>query len=132
MPGGVNAYASADICGSVNFWMCLERGVGAVTEAEILAASAAGRVLDCWDGGVRRVVDAALLRRCCHEKKDQVDPRGISLRGGAIAGSLDLTGLDVRFPLRLEDCEFGRSASKPPGLRRASAHAHPWQRGPTR
>jgi hypothetical protein len=79
----------------------------AVGEAEILAASTAGRVLDCRDNaGARRPVDAALIRRCCHELKDRVDPRGMRLLGAAIAGTVDLTGLDVRFPIRFDDCEF--------------------------
>jgi hypothetical protein len=51
-------------------------------------------------------VDAALLRRCCRELKDQIDRRGIRLRKAAIAGTLDLTALDVPFPLRFDDCEF--------------------------
>jgi hypothetical protein len=77
-----------------------------VGEAEVVAACAAGRVLECGDGSTRRSVDAALLRRCCDELNGQVDRRGIRLRQAAIAGSLDLSGLDVRFPLCFEDCDF--------------------------
>jgi hypothetical protein len=51
-------------------------------------------------------VDAGLLRRCCHRLKDQIDPRGIRLQNAAIEGTLDLAGLDARFPLRFEGCEF--------------------------
>ena len=74
-----------------------------VGEAELLAAASAGRTAECGDGGARRPVDAALLRRCCHQLKDQIDPRGLRLRGAAIRGSLDLAGLEVPFPVRFEE-----------------------------
>jgi hypothetical protein len=77
-----------------------------VGEAELLAAAGAGRPLVCGDAGRFRCVDAALLRRCCHELRDQIDPRGIWLQHAAIAGSLDLAGLEVKFPLRFEGCHF--------------------------
>src|SRR6266566_9459619 len=80
--------------------------MSAVSEGEVLAASASGRVLDCTDGSSRRTFDAGLLRRCCRELKDQIDPRGLRLHGAAITGPMDLAGLDVPFPLRFEDCEF--------------------------
>ena len=78
-----------------------------IGEAELLAAAGAGRALVCGDGGTRRRVDAALLRRCCHELRDRIDPRGIWLQNAAITGSLDLAGLEVTFPLRFEGCHFG-------------------------
>ena len=78
-----------------------------VGEAELLAAATAGHVLVCGDGGTRRAVDAALLRRCCRELRDRVDPRGVRLSNAAVTGPLDLTGLDVPFPLRFERCSFG-------------------------
>jgi hypothetical protein len=77
-----------------------------VSEAEIMAACGAGLVLDCSDGRARRVVDAALLQRCCDELGEQVHRRGIRLRRGAVAGSLDLSGVDVSFPVHFEDCDF--------------------------
>ncbi len=77
-----------------------------VGEAELLAAAAAGQVLVCGDGGTRRPVDAALVRRCCRQLRDQVDPRGVRLRGAAVTGPLDLAGLDVPFPLRFDGCSF--------------------------
>jgi hypothetical protein len=77
-----------------------------IGEAELLEGVVAGRVVDCEAGGTRRRVDAELLRRCCHEFKSQVDPRGIRLRNAAITGLVDLAGLDVPYPLRFEDCEF--------------------------
>jgi hypothetical protein len=79
-----------------------------VTEAEFLAAASAGHAVECGDSNsTRRPVEAALLRRCCHELKDRIDPRGIRLQDAAIVGSLDLAGLDVPFPLRFDGCEFG-------------------------
>ena len=77
-----------------------------VSEAELLAAGRLGRVLDCADGGARRPVGAGLLRRCCLELKDQIDPRGLRLRHASVRGPVDLAGLEVPFPLRFEGCEF--------------------------
>ena len=77
-----------------------------VGEAEVIAACGAGHILECAEAGARRPVDAALLRRCCDELSEQMHRRGIRLRQAAIAGSLDLSGLDVRFPLVFEDCDF--------------------------
>lgn len=65
----------------------------------------AGGVLDCGDGG-RRAVDAALLRRCCHELQGRVDARSIRLRNAAISGSLDRASMVVPFGLRFDCCEF--------------------------
>lgn len=77
-----------------------------VGEAELLAACAGGRVLDCADGGSRRSVTAALLRRCCDELAEQIDRRGVTLQNAAVTGHLDLSGLGIPFPLRFEECEF--------------------------
>ncbi len=108
----------------------METGLAEVSEAELLAAGRQGRMLDCalaptrppaapdpppagaapdrFRGVVRRrPVDAALLRRCCLGLKDQIDPRGLRLRHATVTGPLDLAGLEVPYPLRFEDCEFG-------------------------
>lgn len=77
-----------------------------VDEAEILQAGRAGQVLDCADGGGHRRVDADLIRHCCRELKDQIDPRGLRFHGAAVAGCLDLAGMEVPFPLRFHECEF--------------------------
>ena len=108
----------------------METGLVEVSEAELLAAGRQGRMLDCALAPARhpgppdpppasadpdrspaavgrRPVDAALLRRCCLELKDQIDPRGLRLRHATVTGPLDLAGLEVPYPLRFEDCEFG-------------------------
>ncbi len=77
-----------------------------VHEAELLDACRQGTVLDCGNGDTRRAVDAAALRRCCLELRDQIDPHGVRLRNAAILGALDLAGFDVPFPLRFDGCEF--------------------------
>lgn len=82
-----------------------------VGEAEIVAACGAGEVLECADGTTRRPVEAALLRRCCDEMSGQVHRHGIRVREAAIVGPLDLSGLDVRFPVIFEDCEFDSPVS---------------------
>jgi hypothetical protein len=61
---------------------------------------------DAADGRGRRVVDAALLRRCCTVDAAGVDPRGLRLRGVHVRGRLDLTGVDVAFALVFDDCVF--------------------------
>ncbi len=47
-----------------------------------------------------------MLRRCCRELRDQIDPRGLRLANAIVTGCLDLTGLVVPFSLRFEACEF--------------------------
>ena len=51
-------------------------------------------------------MQAELLRRCCHELRGQIDPRGLRLANAVVSGRLDLAGLPVPFPLRFEGCEF--------------------------
>ena len=77
-----------------------------VGEAEVVQACAEGRVVECADGSTRGSVDAALLRRCCNELKDRIDRHGVRLRNAAVTGSLDLSGLDIPFPLSFDNCEF--------------------------
>ncbi len=74
--------------------------------AELISAGKSGPVVDGGHGGVKRAVRAAVLRECCHELKDQVDPRGLRLSNAIVAGCLDLAGLAVPFPLRFDGCEF--------------------------
>jgi hypothetical protein len=77
-----------------------------VVEAELLDACRAGRVLDCAAGGKQRRVAASLVRQCCM-LQTEIDPRGIRLQNALIDGALDLTGLEVPFPLRFDRCVFG-------------------------
>jgi len=77
-----------------------------IDEAELVAAGRSGAVLSAGPGGRRRLVSADLLRRCCRELSDQVDPRGLRLSNVTVAGRLDLAGLTVPFPLRFDGCEF--------------------------
>ena len=86
--------------------------------AAALGEWAQGRVLDCWAGGARHVVDAGLLRRICVEFRDEIDPRGVRLKGAVVGGTLDLAGLEVPFPLRFDDCEF----EAPPVVEGAQLH----------
>jgi hypothetical protein len=81
-------------------------GDAEIDEAELLSALRAGQAIDGGEAGAKRTVQAALLRRCCHELKDQVDPRGLRLSSALITGRLDLAGLTVPFPLRFDGCEF--------------------------
>ncbi len=77
-----------------------------IAEAELIEAGRSGAAVDAAADGVRRAVPAALLRRCCHELKDQIDPRGLRLTNAVVVGCLDLAGLAVPFPLRFDGCEF--------------------------
>jgi hypothetical protein len=83
-----------------------ERIVDEIDEAELISAYQNGAVVGGSLAGRKRVVQADLLRRCCREFKDQIDPRGLRLNNAVVAGRLDLSGLTVPFPIRLEECEF--------------------------
>lgn len=80
--------------------------MGDIGEAELLAAASTGEAFDGAVGAGRRRVDAELLRRCCLQLREQIDPRGLRLRNATVAGSVDLAGLHVPFPVRLHGCEF--------------------------
>ena len=77
-----------------------------IDESELTSAGQRGATIDGLAGGVRRTVDAAVLRRCCRELRDQIDPRGLRLTNAIVTGCLDLTGLVVPFSLRFEACDF--------------------------
>ncbi len=77
-----------------------------IDEDELITAGQSGAAVDGAMDGANRVVQAALLRKCCHELKDQIDPRGLRLNNAVVVGCLDLTGLAVPFPLRFDGCEF--------------------------
>lgn len=82
-----------------------------IGETELIEALRAGRVIHGAAGqgvarGAQRSVRADLLRTCCHELQDQVDPRGVRLSKVHVTGALDLAGLAVPFPLRFDGCEF--------------------------
>ena len=74
--------------------------------AELADAWRRGAVVDGMAGGRERIVQADLLRDCCHGLKDRIDPRGLRLSNTIVTGHLDLTGLVVPFPLRFDACEF--------------------------
>ena len=80
--------------------------VGEIDEAELLGAGQRGLVLDGMADGGKRVVHADVLRACCRDLRDRIDPRGLRLTNAIVAGELDLTGLVVPFSLRFEGCEF--------------------------
>src|SRR5271166_3999041 len=77
-----------------------------IDEAELAGAWQRGAAVDGIDGGRKRTVRADLLRNCCYELADRIDPRGLRLNNAIVTGGLDLTGLVVPFPLRFEGCEF--------------------------
>lgn len=72
----------------------------------LIAAVRAGRVIDCDDGSGHGAVDAEVLRDLCWRPGTDIDPRGISLRNATISGQLDLSGVNVTFPLRFDECVF--------------------------
>ncbi|HEY6297529.1 MAG TPA: hypothetical protein VIX15_17875 [Streptosporangiaceae bacterium] len=80
--------------------------MGEIDESELTAAGQRGATVDGRADGAKRVIDAAVLRRCCHELRDRIDPRGLRLTDAIVIGCLDLTGLVVPFSLRFEACEF--------------------------
>ena len=80
--------------------------MGDIDEAELAGAGQRGAVIDGMADGGKRTVQADVLRTCCRELKDRIDPRGLRLTNVIVAGALDLTGLVVPFSLRFEGCEF--------------------------
>jgi hypothetical protein len=77
-----------------------------IDEAELLSADRSGTVVDAAVDGSKRIVQAALLRRRCHELKDQIDRHGLRLNNAILVGGLDLARLAVPFPLCFAGCEF--------------------------
>ena len=71
-------------------------------EARFARAVAVGGVFD----GRGSRIDADLVREFCVRRAAEVDPRGIRLRDVHVAGQLDLTGVQVPFALRFENCTF--------------------------
>jgi sRNA-binding regulator protein Hfq len=57
-----------------------------------------------------RNVRADLIRWLCvdREAREQIDPRGIQIRGARITGGLDLSFTNVLFPLGIFGCRLGR------------------------
>jgi hypothetical protein len=70
-----------------------------------------------WGDFRHRTIDAAHIRDLCRAA-ERVDPRGLMIRNAKIAGRLDLSGMDVPFPLRFEACEF----AEPPLFDGAQLH----------
>jgi hypothetical protein len=80
--------------------------VSKIDESELIGAGQRGATVDGMAEGGKRTVEAAVLRACCHELKDRIDPRGLRLANAIVTGGLDLSGLVVPFSLRFEACEF--------------------------
>src|SRR5262245_21907005 len=72
------------------------------TTAAVERAVAVGAILDLAGA----TIAAELIRRVCLGREANVDPRGVRLRRAVITGALDLTGVDVPFPIRFDECEF--------------------------
>ena len=41
-----------------------------------------------------------------HEAREQIDPKGVRIRGARITGSLDLSNINALFPLFLVGCRL--------------------------
>ncbi|MCG5215823.1 hypothetical protein [Streptosporangium sp. KLBMP 9127] len=74
-------------------------------EAAMLQAYAAGQVLRPQDGA-ELVVEASLVRALCRRGREEIDPRGPAIEGARIVGDLDLSGMEIPFPLRFYGCVF--------------------------
>ncbi len=76
----------------------------------LLAAAADGDALDVTPSGDApgdgHVVPAEALRTLCRTPADQLDPRGIRLRGALVQGLLDLSHVALDVPLLFDDCTF--------------------------
>ncbi|MEV1240617.1 hypothetical protein [Nonomuraea sp. NPDC049750] len=76
-------------------------------EATLFRACATGQVLRAQDGE-EFVVQGRLLRELCRRGSADIDPRGLAIEGARIAGDLDLSGMQVPYPLRFVNCVFDR------------------------
>ncbi len=85
-----------------------------IGEAELIRAYRSGAVIEGAVGGVKRAAQAAVLRKCCHELKGQIDPRGLRLNNAVVAGCLDPAGLAVALPLRFDLRPLPRPAVQKP------------------
>lgn len=61
-----------------------------------------------WGDFRHRRVDAAHIRDLCRTPEN-VDPRGLMIRNAKVVDRLDLSGMEVPFPLRFEACEFAET-----------------------
>lgn len=76
-----------------------------IDEAALLRACAAGRVLSAR-AGEELIVEGRLIRELCRRSKEEIDPRGPAIEGARISGELDLSGMEVPYPLRFTGCVF--------------------------
>ena len=78
-----------------------------MVDAALLAdAARTGRWFDGASADGSAEIDAVVLRGLCRERRDEVDAAGVRLRNVHVRGSLDLAGVEVPFPLRLDGCRF--------------------------
>lgn len=77
-----------------------------IDETEMISTLQSGALVDGAKDGVKRLVQATLLHKCCHELQAQIHPRGLRVNNAVVVGCLDLAGLTVPFPLRFDACEF--------------------------
>ncbi|MFF0245486.1 hypothetical protein ACWEU6_13160 [Streptosporangium sandarakinum] len=81
--------------------------VRTLDETALVRACREGRTVRARDGG-RLVVEARLVRELCRRGREEIDPRGLTVEGARITGDLDLSGMEVPFPLRFTGCTFDR------------------------
>lgn len=74
-------------------------------EATLFRAGVAGEVVRARDGE-ELIVASRLLRELCRRSPADLDPRGLAIEGARIEGDLDLSGMQVPFPLRFVNCAF--------------------------
>jgi hypothetical protein len=84
---------------------------GPLSEAEtrVLSAAETGDKARCGaELCGSRTVRAEMLRWISRDRtaRERVDPRGIRITGALITGELDLTAMQVPFPLAFEKCTF--------------------------
>ncbi|MCT9934892.1 hypothetical protein N5079_32265 [Planotetraspora sp. A-T 1434] len=74
--------------------------------AVLLRACAAGQAIQA--DGQDLLIEAHLVRELCRRGREEMDPRGLVIEGARIRGDLDLSGMEVPFPLRFVGCVFDR------------------------
>lgn len=76
------------------------------TEIQILSAIRRG---ERWSSSEQYVLDPALIRWLCVEAKDEVpEQTGVSIRNVKVTQDLDLSNIDIQFPVSFEKSVFAR------------------------
>jgi hypothetical protein len=73
---------------------------------EVISSDSIDSAIRSGEKPAGRYVFAETLRHCCVNFDGRADPRGLYLENVTVLGELDLDGVEVKFPVRFEQCTF--------------------------